>query len=225
MSFVKGCVAGGLVLGLLVVTGNRPSGAGAPSTAPSPTVVRLSKPQTEGGMPLMEALKKRRTSRAFAARPLPEPVLSSLLWAACGVNRDDDRRTAPSAVNWQEIDVYLAKADGLWLFDPKTHSLTLVVAQDLRAATGRQPFVKDAPVNLVYVADFAKMGKAEESDKAFTAAADTGFVSQNVYLFCASEGLATVVRGLVDRTALAKAMNLRDTQRIILAQSVGYPAE
>ena len=204
------------------------SPAGAPTTAPAAKTVALPKPHTEGGKPLMEALKARHTSRAFSDKAISDQTLSDLLWAACGVNREDGRRTAPTAVNWQEIDVYVARADGLWLFDVKAHALARVSDLDLRAATGTQAFVKDAPVNLVFVADFAKMGGAmaknmTEADKVLYSAADTGYVSQNVYLFCASEGLATVVRGLVDRPALAKAMGLRDDQRIILTQTVGYP--
>jgi SagB-type dehydrogenase family enzyme len=126
-------------------------------------------------------------------------------------------------VNWQEIDIYVAMAEGLYLYDAKAHSLSLVLAVDIRAQTGTQSFVKNAPVNLIYVADFSKITRADENVKIFYSAADTGFISQNVYLFCASEGLATVVRGLVDKTALAEVMNLRDDQKVILAQSVGYP--
>ena len=188
-------------------------------------VVPLPKPQTEGGKPLMEALKARKSTRAFSTKALPPQVLSNLLWAANGVNRPDGRRTAPSAVNWQEIDVYVATADGLYLFDAKAHALNQVLAEDVRAMTGGQPFVKEAPVNLLFVADLARMGKGSAEDKNFYSATDTGFVSQNVYLFCASEGLATVVRGGVDRAALAKKAGLRADQKIILAQTVGYPKE
>lgn len=186
--------------------------------------VRLPEPQMETGRPLMEVLKDRRSSRAFGTQTLPDQVLSNLLWAAFGVNRPDSgRRTAPSARNWQEIDIYVATAAGLSLYDAKMHALQPVLAEDIRALTGRQPFVKEAPVNLVYVADFSRMGEAKPEEKAFYSAADTGFISQNVYLYCASQGLATVVRGLIDRDALAKTMRLRPDQRVILAQSVGYP--
>jgi nitroreductase len=114
-------------------------------------------------------------------------------------------------------------AEGLYLYDAKNHVLNPVLLKDIRALTGKQDFVKDAPVNLIYVADFSKMVNASEEDKKLYSAADTGFISQNVYLFCASEGLATVVRGSIDREALAKAMNLRADQKIILAQTTGYP--
>jgi len=186
--------------------------------------IKLLKPQTEGGRPLMQVLQARSSSRSFSAEQLPPQVLSNLLWTACGINRPDSgKRTAPSARNWQEIDVYVATADGLYLYDAQAHALKPVLAKDIRAATGSQPFVGEVPVNLIYVADFSRMGAATDDQKVFYSAAATGFISQNVYLYCASEGLATVVRGLVNRPALAKAMNLRSDQQITLAQSVGYP--
>ena len=186
--------------------------------------LELPKPQMDGGRPLMQVLKDRSTSRAFSAEKLPAQVLSNLLWAAFGVNRPESgKRTAPSAVNWQEIDIYVATADGLYVYDAKAHRLNPVLAEDIRTATGMQPFVKDAPVNLVYVADLAKTGKASAPDQDFYTAADTGFIAQNVYLYCASEGLATVIRGGVDRPALAKVMKLRPDQKITLSQTVGYP--
>ena len=186
--------------------------------------IPLPQPQTDGGRPLMQVLKDRHSSREFRGDKLPPQVLSNLLWAAFGVNRPDSgKRTAPSAMNRQEIDIYVATQDGLYVYDAKANALNPVLAQDLRAATGMQPFVKDAPLNLVYVADFAKAGSASSEDQVIYAAAGTGFISQNVYLFCASEGLATVVRASFDRVALPKLMKLRPDQRIILVQTVGYP--
>ncbi len=185
--------------------------------------IELPKPDMEGGKPLMQVLKARQSGREFSPERLPPQVLSNLLWAAWGINRPDGRRTAPSASNRQEIEIYAATADGLYLYDAKAHRLQPVLAKDVRASTGRQAFVSQAPLNLVYVADYSKMGKASEEDKNLYSAADTGFIAQNVYLYCASEGLATVGRGMVDRPAVAKAMNLRPDQRIILSQTVGYP--
>lgn len=171
----------------------------------------------------MQALKDRQSTRAFSGEKLPLQVLSNLLWAGFGVNRPGSgKRTAPSAVDWQETDIYVATADGLYVYDAKQNQLNPVVRGDLRGQTGMQDFVKDAAVNLVYVADLAKT-KSSSGDRDMFVAADVGFIAQNVYLFCASEGLATVVRGSIDRPALAKAMHLRPDQRIILAQSVGYP--
>ena len=186
--------------------------------------IQLLKPQTDGGRPLMQVLKDRKSSREFGSEKLPPQILSNLLWAAFGINRPDSgKRTAPSAMNRQEMDVYVATADGLYLFDAKAHLLKPVLTEDIRAMTGLQPFVKDVPLNLIYVADFSRMGSATDEQKEFYSAADTGFIAENVYLYCASEGLATVVRGLVDKPALAKAMKLRTDQRITLVQSVGYP--
>ena len=186
--------------------------------------IELPKPQTDGGKPLMQALKNRKTSREFSSEKLPLQTLSNMLWAANGINRPDSKKhTAPTAMNCQEIDIYVAIADGLYLYDANSNMLKAVLAEDIRAATGPQSFVKDAPVNLVFVADYSKMSRASDEDKAFYSATDTGFISQNVYLYCASEGLATVVRGMVDKQALPKLMKLRDNQKIILAQTVGYP--
>jgi SagB-type dehydrogenase family enzyme len=186
--------------------------------------VQLTPPNVDGGKPLMQALKERATSRSFSGEPLPDRVLSNLVWAAFGINRPDSgRRTAPTAQNAQEIDVYVVMENGTYIYDAKAHALTPVVGGDLRALTGKQSFAKDAPVTLVFVADYARMGRASQEDRDLFSAADTGYVSQNVYLFCASEGLATGVRASIDRPALAKAMKLRPEQKIMLAQSVGYP--
>jgi nitroreductase len=184
----------------------------------------LPAPQTDGGRPLMQVLRDRHTTREFSPDKLPPQVLANLLWAAFGINRPDSgKRTAPSAMNWQEIDVYVALAEGLFVYDAKGNKLNPVLAEDVRGSTGTQPFVKDAPVNLVYVADMAKTGNGSAEDRNFYSGADVGFIAQNVYLFCASEGLAVVVRGSVDRTALGKLMKLRPDQKILLSQTVGYP--
>jgi SagB-type dehydrogenase family enzyme len=186
--------------------------------------IQLPKPQIEGGGPLMQVLKDRQTSRNFSTKKLPIQVLSNLLWAACGVNRPESgKRTAPTAMNKQEIDIYVSMAEGLYFYNAKSHTLKPVLAEDIRAFTGGQAFVKEAPVNLIYVADFSKMRQGAEEQNNFYSATDTGFISQNVYLFCASEGLATVVRGMVDKPTLEKKMGLRPDQKVILAQTVGYP--
>jgi len=186
--------------------------------------IKLPNPQVDGGRPLMQVLKDRSSSRSFSSEKLPDQILSNLLWAAFGINRPiTGKRTAPSAVNWQEIDIYVATVEGLYLYDAKTQALEPILSGDIRSATGKQDYVKEAPVNLIYVADFSRMGTAAKEDKELYSASDTGFISQNVYLYCASEGIATVVRGSVDKQALAKTMKLRSDQKIILAQSVGYP--
>jgi nitroreductase len=196
--------------------------AGVVSSA-AQEIIKLPSPKTEGGMPLMQALKERKSSREFAPQKLPLPVLSNLLWAAWGVNRPDGHRTAPSARNSQEIDVYVAMSDGLYLYEPKQHQLLKVLAEDIRAATGTNDYVKDAALNLVYVADITRGNLKEPAAIEFYTGTDTAFLAQNVYLFCASEGLSVVVRGSIDRTALAGKMKLRPDQKITLAQSVGYP--
>jgi SagB-type dehydrogenase family enzyme len=185
--------------------------------------VKLPAAQTDGGRPLMQVLKERKSTREFGPGALSPQTLSNLLWAAFGINRPDGHRTAPSAMNWQEVSIYVATAEGVYVYDAKENALNPVLAGDIRAATGTQPFVKDAAVNLIYVSDVSKTGHASPSDTEIYTAADVGFIAQNVYLYCASEGLATVVRGSVDRAALAKALKLQPNHKIILAQSVGNP--
>ncbi len=184
--------------------------------------LQLPEPQIDGGMPLMQALNQRKSTRAFSSEELPAQTLSNLLWAAFGINREDGKRTAPSASNMQEIDIYAAKADGLYFYDAKANLLKQILAEDIRESAGRQAFVKDAPITLIFVADFDKM-RGNDDNKKFYSATDTGYISQNVYLFCASEGLATVVLGMVDKSALAEIMGLRENQRVILTQPVGFP--
>lgn len=195
----------------------------ASAAAQTLSPIQLPPPRTDGGRPLMQTLKERHTTRDFAAKPLPPQVLSDLLWAGFGVNRPDGHRTAPSAQNWQEIDIYVALPEGVYLYDAKANLLQPVVAGDLRGATGSQPFVAQAGANLIYVSDGKKTGNGSAESRMSMTYADTGFIAQNVYLFCASEGLVSVVRASVDRAALSKKLNLRPEQQITLAQSVGYP--
>lgn len=196
-----------------------------PTVGRANEVIQLPPAQTEGGKPLMEALKMRRTIRTFDTRPLPPQVLSNLLWAAGGINRPESSlRTAPSWRGWAHVDLYITMPDGVWLYDPKEHRLVLHVKEDLRAATTtEQPFVKVAPLNIVYVSDGDKMKEISDENSVIASVADASMIAQNVYIFCASEGLATVIRGLVPRLQLAKKMKLRPNQRIYLAQTVGYP--
>ena len=185
--------------------------------------IKLPPPETDGGKPLMQVLKSRHTTRAFDTATLTPQVLSNLLWAGFGVNRDDGKRTAPSAVNWQEIDIYVFLAEGTYVYQAKENLLKPVAAGDLRGATGSQPFVATVPVDLVYVADLAKTGKIAPEQRDVWSPANAGFIAENVYLFCASEGLNVVVRGMIDKVALAAKLQLRPDQKIWLAQSVGYP--
>jgi len=186
--------------------------------------IALPRPDTQSGIPLMQALARRRSSRKYSPGPLPHVVLSSLLWAAFGINRPESNgRTAPSALDAQEIDVYAVLADGAYLYDAFSHSLTLVASVDARNVTGYQDFVDDAPLDLVYVADHAHMGVVPSAQRLAYSAVTAGAIAQNVYLYCASAGLATVVRGWLDRDALAAALRLGENEHIIVAQTVGYP--
>lgn len=182
--------------------------------------IDLPKPQMTGGKPLMEALRDRQSTRSFQSKPLPAQVLSNLLWAAFGINRPESgKRTAPSARNWQEMDIYVAMAEGTYLYDAKAQRLNPVLAGDHRAATGGQDFVKDAPVNLVLVADLARTGDAKSESTSLSTAVDAGLIAQNVYLFCASEGLGTVVRGSIDGPAFARLLKLRPDQKVKIGRA------
>ncbi len=185
----------------------------------------LPAPKKEGGLPLMEALMKRRSSRKFSEREIDLQTLSDLLWATFGFGGGGKRRTAPSSHNRQETDLYVALASGTYVYDPVENVLRLVLAEDIRALTGMQDFVPVAPLNLVYVADTSKITGKDERGTVETAYVDTGFISQNAYLFCASAGLSTVTRAMIDKPALAAKLSLRPEQVITLAQTVGYPEE
>ncbi len=189
--------------------------------------VKLPEPKLDPGKSLVQALKERKTTRAYAGTNLSEQTLSNLLWAAFGINRPDSgRRTAPSALNWQETDIYVATTQGMYVYDPKGNALIPVVSGDIRPLTYTQvDRFKDAPVDLVYVADLDKTGKGEEAQKMVVVAMDTGFIAENVYLYCASAGLPTGFRVSIDKDKLAKALKLRPTQRIMGAQSVGLPKD
>jgi SagB-type dehydrogenase family enzyme len=183
--------------------------------------IKLSKPNTTNGLPLMQCLQKRHSVREFSDKQISNETLSNLLWAGFGINRNDGKRTAPSAMDCQEIDIYVVNASGIYLYNPKNLELNLIASGDFRTYTGKQDFVSKAPLNLVYVADFSKMKGDEESKKIYSAA-DAGFISENIYLFCASFGLGTVVRGYFDQESLSKVLKLKPNQKIILTQTIGY---
>jgi nitroreductase len=184
----------------------------------------LPPPRSEGGQSLTAALRLRRSTREYSDLPLPAQMLSDLLWAAFGINRPaSGDRTAPYWRHIMVIDVYLAMADGVWLYEPKTHKLLPYMKEDFRAQTGLQDFVATAPLNLVYVAHGERMTDVVPEERRLYACVDASFIGQNVYLFCASEGLATVFRGAVDGPKLGKALKLPDQQFVTFAQTVGYP--
>ena len=185
----------------------------------------LPAPRLDRAVSLAEALERRASAREFDHRPLDPPTLPGVLWAACGVNRPaTGHRTAPSARNWQEVDVYVVAASGIARYDAARRALVHVADGDHRAATGLQDFAARAGANLVFVADYARMADASRESRDLYAAIDTGAMAQDVYLYCAAAGLACVVRGLVDREGVARLLRLAPAQRVIAAQSVGYPA-
>ena len=184
----------------------------------------LPPPRSEGGQSLIAALKLRRSTREYSDRLLSTQVLSDLLWAAFGVNRPaSDGRTVPYWRHIMVIDVYLAMADGVLLYEPKTHKLLPYMKEDFRAQTGLQDFVATAPLNLVYVAHGERMTDVTPEERRLYACVDASFIGQNVYLFCASEGLATVFRAALDGPKLGQALKLPDQQFVTFAQTVGYP--
>lgn len=197
----------------------------APPKGEAATAIALPPPAKSGGLPLMAALAKRQSAREFAREALPLQMLSDLLWAAYGVNRDGGGRTAPSALNCQEIDVFVALPQGAYRYDAASNALDLVAAHDLRGVTGYQDFVDEAPLDLVFVADHARMAMVPVSLRESYASAAAGAIAQNVYLFCASAGLATVIRAWIDRGAIADALGLTHDQQVLLAQTVGFPKE
>lgn len=187
----------------------------------SPRIL-LPAPDKNGGMPLMEALAKRHSMREFAREELPLQLLSSMLWAAFGVNREDGKRTAPSAINAQEIDIYVALPSGAYLYDAHENALQLVAGNDLRRVTGYQDFVDEAPLDLVFVADYSRMAMVPVDQRESYASVTAGAISQNLYLFAASQGLATVIRAWIDRGAIADGLGLNHDQQVLLSQTVGY---
>lgn len=177
-----------------------------------------------GGMPLKQALASRTSSRSFSDKEIPGQVLSDLLWAAWGISRPESgRRTAPSANNRQDIEIYVSMKSGVYLYDAKSHSLVMHMEFDIRDKTGRQEYVGKAPVNLIFVSDYSKLSANTDEARLFYSGAHTGYISQNVYLFCASEGLATVVRALVDKEMLKTELGLPENKHVTLCQTVGYP--
>lgn len=195
-----------------------------PATGSGAALLALPPPQTSGGVGLMQALAARRSAREFASRPLPLPLLSDLLWAACGVNRADGGRTAPSALNAQEVEVYVALPAGAYRYEPAAHALRLVAGADVRRVTGYQDFVDEAPLDLVYVAHHARLSAVPVAQREAYAHVAAGAIAQNVYLFAAGNGLSTVIRAWIDRDAIGAALGLAHDQQVLLSQTVGYPA-
>jgi hypothetical protein len=230
-SFVATLPALTVLAGAAVSMAQEPPG---PSGGLNP--ILLPKPETDGGKSVLAALKERKTTRDISSRALPSQVLSNLLWAAFGVNREKGSfgkagRTAASASNSQEIDLYVALPDGVFLYEAGPHRLAPVVAGDLRARAGRGA-ARTAPVSIFYVVDLSRYdtGPAQpdrnignpEVQKSYYYV-DTGLIAANVYLFAASQGLAAWFHNC-DREGAGREFKLRPDQRVLFAQTVGFPA-
>jgi len=186
--------------------------------------IKLLPPQLDKGKSLMQALQDRHSTREFADKELSLQELSNLLWAANGINRQEaKKRTAPTAMNWQDIDVYVFLKEGIFYYDALAMELKPLVQGDKRSLAGTQPFVAGAPVNLVLVSDYARMGMAREESKPAYASADAAFVGENVYLFCAAFDLNCVLRASIDKDAIAKLLNLRPEQHAVFGITIGFP--
>lgn len=202
--------------------------AAAQSKADGQTLsnISLPKPQMQGGKPLMQAIGERKTERNISEEKLSAQMLSNLLWAAWGVNRPATKgRTAPSARNVQEMELYVFVAAGVYRYDAFGHSLQPVLAGDHREKAGTQPGVSKAPVNLIYVADLEKYGASAAAEGSrMMSHAHAGFIAQNVYLFAASEGLGAWFRASLDTAGVAALLKLRPAQKVLYGQTVGYPS-
>jgi len=187
--------------------------------------IPLNRPALQGGRSLMESLSLRKSARNFAPTPLPTEMLSGLLWAANGINRMDGHRTAPTGLNVQDISVYVILEQGIYRYSADHNMLVLVRAGDFRQAAGKQDFVRKAPVNLVYVQELGRAMKGDAVTQARHGGIHTGAIMQNVYLYCAANGLITVARDYIDRNELSQALGLSAQQSIMLTQSVGFPTD
>jgi len=184
--------------------------------------IKLPDPVKQGGKPLMTILNDRHSTRSYLEKELTLRQLTDMLWAANGINRPDGRRTAPSARNKQEIDIYITTANGVFIYDAAKNALICISGDDIREKTGSQPWVKTAAVNILYVCDKSRAASQDEKGMLVNAGFTAGACAQNVYLYCASEGLGSVVRGLFNADELKGLLKLNEQQVIIMAQTVGW---
>ncbi len=197
--------------------------------------IKLPEPNKIGGAPVQEALSNRMSYQGgISSRKLHEHHLSTLLWAANGINHQDGGRTAPSAIGGKDIEIYAVMEQGAYKYDPEKHELIFIAEGDHRPATGRgQDFVNSVPVILVLVSDSDRFLPMEKnypgvdfsSFKPSWAAMDAGIVYQNINIYCAGNGLATITRAFMDREALRSLLKLKDTQTLLLNNAVGFPEE
>ena len=217
-------MASAIIIGLLV------NGSARAESPKKLKIIRLVSPDTNKGLPLMKALKARKTTRDYSDKTVSIRQLSDLLWAANGINRKDGKRTSPAGNNRQEIDIYVVLKEGIYLWDAARNQLNPIIEGDHRTETGQQDFVNTAPLNLVFVLNLAgkdgaksRLSEEETKDRMGSALICAGSQTQNVALYCASEGLGNVVRGWIDYELLAKTMKLGGDQHILVAQTVGVP--
>ena len=187
--------------------------------------IKLNTPNKTRGTNLMQALAERESVREFDNKPLSIQDLSDLLWAANGINRPDSKkRTAPSALNKQDIDIYVCLPRGIYLYDAEKNSLKPVAEGDHRTLVGgQQDFVYTAPVSLLLVSDISRFGMGENEQVRLMAAMDAGIVSQNINLFCAANGLVTVPRASMEKEKLFQVLKLKKQQLLLMNHPVGYP--
>lgn len=195
-------------------------------------MILLPPPRKDFDFPLMKALEQRRTKRKWKDSGLSDQEISDLLWAACGVTMEETkrtkcRRTAPSARNAQSVKIYVALDKGFYKYDEKNHGLILIARQDIREHLSTQKLMKSMPIGLIYVSDYSGLkgyiGK-DDHRKWFVSGTETGFMSQNVYLYCAAAGLNTAVIGLVNRDKLHEMMGLKEEEKVVYTQAIGHPA-
>jgi nitroreductase len=197
----------------------------ARASGEAPVFIDLPRPRHDAGAPLMSALARRRSTREYADTPIALDTLGELLWAANGINRaETDGHTAPSAQAFNEIDIYVALPHGVYRYEPQFDRLALKHAVDARNMTGYQDFVGKAPLDLVYVLRGSQVLETPRHQRELFAGIAAGAICQNVSLYCASEGLATVVRGWINHRLLADVLRLNEDELPILAQTVGKPA-
>ena len=185
--------------------------------------VKLPEPDKNVSMTLYQALQQRKSVREYSTKDIDDMKLSQLLWAAVGINRPDGHLTAPTAINAQDITVYVCRKDGAYLYVAKDNTLQKVSDKDLRkSVASAQAFAADAPISLVIVTDNAKFRGGSTNGPTISGAIDAGYVSQNIDLACEALGLCTVPRATMDKDALKKELKLTDSQNAILNHPVGY---
>lgn len=193
------------------------------SMAQDNSAIQLPAPDKAGGKALMACLNERKSSREFSSKEIPMQELSNLLWAANGINREKDgKHTAPTAMNRQNMELYVMLPGGVYLYDDKGNTIQLIQSGNFMKSAGTQDFVAKSMLNILIVSDMEKLGDGAMEKKLVYAGVHAGAIMQNIYLYCASAGLNTVVRASFNQQELAALLKLPENKQIILAQTVGY---